>query len=41
MNGLVDFMKSNPHEGHALNEVWLVALVATHESLYGMMTRVI
>src|ERR1041384_3443112 len=29
MNGLVDFMNSNPHGGHALNEVWLVALVAT------------
>src|SRR3954470_23670765 len=29
MNGLVDFMNSNPHGGHAFNEVWLVALVAT------------
>ena len=28
MEGLVDFMNSNPHGGHALNEVWLVALVA-------------
>ena len=25
--GFVDFMNSNPHGGHALNEVWLVALV--------------
>ena len=24
----MDFMNSNPHEGHALNEVWFVALVA-------------
>ena len=29
MNGLVDFMNSNTHGGHALNKVWLVALVAT------------
>ena len=28
MSGIVDFMNSNPHRGHALNEVWLVALVA-------------
>ena len=24
----MDFMNSNPHGGNALNEVWLVALVA-------------
>ena len=28
MVGLVDFMNSNTHGGHALNEVWFVALVA-------------
>ena len=28
MVGLVDFMNSNPPGGHALNEVWFVALVA-------------
>ena len=27
MIGLVDFMNSNPHGGHALNEVWFVAFV--------------
>src|SRR3954464_4034520 len=30
MDGLVDFMNSNPHGGHALNEFWLVALVSAH-----------
>ena len=27
---LVVFMNLNPHGGHALNEVWFVALVAAH-----------
>ena len=27
MEGLVDFMNSNPHGGHALDEVWFVAFV--------------
>ena len=27
MEGLLDFMNSNAHRGHVLNEVWLEALV--------------
>jgi len=39
MEGLVDFMNSNPHGGHAFNEVWLVALVATRTPYVKLATK--